>query len=387
MKRKRKTSDVVFQGLEAGLRLFRWVVVILLVLFIFSGITKIEPDSVGLLLRFGELQGASPGEQVRQPGLLLALPYPIDEVRSVPGKDKEEQIIIDEVWKSFDDPISDDKINPVTEGYCLTGDSSVLQAKLAVKYKITDPVAAELWIAKEDREDLLRDVVLAALVQTVAGWTFDDAFNLSQRAADSNGVDAAAADVLAEDVLAEEMLAEDMGEVEDAPAEDGGGKESVGEARLPRIVWRRAQERLDALASRGPSRGCGITISALEFQEKHPPRHVKTEFEAVQNAKIAKQTLLQRAYGLQNREIPKARADRNQMVQDAKAYKDSLIARANADVSEFEQLYKEYQRNPNLIWQRIYQESLEQIFGNVGKRMFVSPGSRVIIGENGDQQP
>ncbi len=382
MKRKRKTSDVVFQGLEAGLRMFRWVVVILLVLFIFSGITKIEPDSVGLLLRFGDLQGVSPGEQVRQPGLLLALPYPIDEVRSVPGKDKEEQIIIDEVWKSFDDPVSEDKINPVTEGYCLTGDNSVLQAKLAVKYKITDPVAAELWIAKQDREDLLRDAVLAALVQTVAGWTFDDAFNLSQRAADSNEVDAAA-----EKVLAEEMLAEDMGEVEDAPPEEGGGEEGVVEARLPRIVWRRAQERLDALASRGPSRGCGITISALEFQEKHPPRHVKTEFEAVQNAKIAKQTLLQRAYGVENREIPQARADRNQMVQDAKAYKDSLIARANADVSEFEQLYAQYRKNPNLIWQRIYQESMEEAFGNVGKRMFVSPGSRVIIGENGDQQP
>ena len=39
---ERRTANVVFQGLEAGLRMFRWVVVILLVLFL-----------VGIPLLFG----------------------------------------------------------------------------------------------------------------------------------------------------------------------------------------------------------------------------------------------------------------------------------------------------------------------------------------------
>ena len=59
-----RTSHVVFHGLESGLKMFRWVAVILLVLFLFSGLQRFEPDSVGLLLRFGKLQGATLGDQV-----------------------------------------------------------------------------------------------------------------------------------------------------------------------------------------------------------------------------------------------------------------------------------------------------------------------------------
>ncbi len=345
MTRKRKTADVVFQGLEAGLRMFRWVVVILLVLFLFSGITKIEPDSVGLLLRFGELQGGSPGEQVRQPGLLLALPFPIDEVKTVAGREKEEEVVIDEVWKELTDTATTDTIDPVLEGYCLTGDHNILQAKLAVKYKVTDPIAFELWIDKKDREALLRDVVLAALGQTVAGWTMDDALRLQRSDPDA---------------------------------------EATTEEQLAQAVWQHAQQRLDALAARGPSRGCGMTISALEFQQTHPPRHVIAEFARVQSAKIAKQTVRQQALAFANREIPGAKANKNSMEQEAKAYKDTLVARANADVSEFEQLYEQYQKNPGLVWQRIYQETIEQVLGNVKKHLFVSPGTRVIIRENGE---
>ena len=75
------------------------------------------------------------------------------------------------------------------------------------------------------------------------------------------------------------------------------------------------------------------------------------------------------------------------MVQEATAYKDALVARANADVSEFQQLYEQYQENPALVWRRIYQETIEYVLGHVKKRLFVSPGTRVILGENGETQP
>jgi regulator of protease activity HflC (stomatin/prohibitin superfamily) len=469
MTRKRKTADVVFQGLEAGLRMFRWVVVILLVLFLFSGITKIEPDSVGLLLRFGKLQGASPGEQVRQPGLLLALPFPIDEVKTVPGKDKEKEVVIDEVWKELGETATTDTIDPVLEGYCLTGDYSIFQAKLAVKYKVTDPVAFELWMDEKDREALLRDVVLAALVQTLATWTMDDAMRLQRVVSKADGSTQlpgegktdlegsgtadpeanggadlegnahsdhggnggtgpegngsagpegnggtgpegngsagpegnggtgperngntgpegdASAVVAASDSTALPEEGSSFLEGEGSP--DLEGTETGTEQRLAQVVWRRAQQRLDALAARGASKGCGMTISALEFQEGHPPRHVIAEFQQVQSAKIGKDILRQQALGFKNREIPDAQAKKNTMIQEANAYKDTLVARANADVSEFQQLYEQYQQSPGLVWQRIYQETIETVLTNVKKHLFVSPGTRVILGENGESQP
>jgi len=347
MTRKRKTADIVFQGLEAGLRMFRWVVVILLVLFLFSGVQKIEPDMVGLLLRFGKLQGATPGQQVRQPGLLLALPFPIDQVIEVAGKEKEGEVVIDEVWKELTDTATTDTIDPVLEGYCLTGDQNILQAKVVVKYRVSDPVAFELWTDEADRKLILRDVVLAALVQTVAGWTFDDAHDLQR------------------------------------PDPRTGG---ATEEKLAQTVWRRAQARLDALAKRGECRGCGMTISALEFKERHPPRHVVAEFRRVQSAQIAKETSRQHAVGFANQEVPNAEAEANRMVQEATAYQDALLSRANAEVSEFKQLYEEYQKSPALVWERIYHETIEYVFENV-KKHFVTPGTKVILGENGEEQP
>jgi membrane protease subunit HflK len=377
---KRKTADVVFQGLEAGLRMFRWVVVILLVLFLVSGITKIEPDSVGLMLRFGELQGASPGERVRQPGLLLALPFPIDEVKTVPGKDKEGEVLIDEVWKEITQDVTTDTIDPVLEGYCLTADQNILQAKIAVKYKVSDPVAFELWMDKNDREALLRDVVLAALVQTVAAWTMDDALRLQR----SPGDDEEGAEL--ETAAAGELETAASGDAEIADTAESDRNQSPKE-RLAQTVWRRAQQRLDALAARGESKGCGMTISALEFEEAHPPRHVVAEFQRVQDAKITKETLRQQAIAFANREVPNAEAKKNNMVQSAKAYKDALLATANADVSEFEQLCEQYWRNPAFEWKRIYQEAIEHVLGNVKRHRFVSPGTQVIIPENGEDRP
>lgn len=352
---KRKATPVVFQGLESGLRMFRWVTVILLVLFLLSGIQRVEPDNVGLLLRFGKLQGASPGEQIKQPGLLMALPFPIDQVLKVPGRDREGDVVIDEVWKELTDVATTDTIDPVLEGYCLTGDQNIVQAKVVVKYKITDPIAFQLRLWSDDSdvdrrkdgagpEALLRDVVLAALAQTVAGWSIDDVFPNQQRPDPEN--------------------------------------EGVMES-LAQTVWRRAQERLDALAAEDGYRGCGMTISALEFQELHPPRHVIADFQRVQSAQINMETLLQQAKGFAASELPKAEADRNRMTKEATAYRETLLASANAEVSEFEQLYAEYKKSPELVWPRIYYDTIKQILDQVGEINFLLPGMRVILQRNG----
>lgn len=117
---RKKATPVVFQGLQAGLRMFRWVVLVLVVWFFLSGFQKVDQSSVGLLLRFGKLT-RSGTTQVREPGAVFALPYPIDQLILVPVK-REEAVEIDEVWKPVTDTGASDKIDPVLEGYCLTGD-------------------------------------------------------------------------------------------------------------------------------------------------------------------------------------------------------------------------------------------------------------------------
>ena len=333
---RNKTSPEVFRGIEAGLRMFRWVVLGLAALFLFSGIQKIEPGNVGLLLRFGRLAGTSPADKVKEPGLLIAMPYPVDRVIQVPVK-QEGEVVVDEVWKGLSEPTIARTIDPMVEGYCLTGDNNVVQPQVAVKYKISDPIAFQLWTA--DPERILHDTVLSALTQTLAGWQVNDALRLQRTAAEGLGTN----------------------------------------ENLARTVWDKAQKRLDAIH-------CGLTISALEFKEMHPPRHVVAEFQRVQSERIAMETAKRDAEGFAAREVPKAQAESNRLVQAALAYENTVKAKAAAECSVFEQLYEEYRKNPALLRQRIYMETLEWVVSHVGKLRFVSPEARVLISDGETKQ-
>ncbi len=326
---KAKTLPTVFQGLQAGLRMFRWVMLLLFVLFWFSGIQEVEPNQVGLLLRFGKLQGAQPAAQVHEPGLLLALPYPIDRVIQVPAK-QEGEVLINEVWKGLEETGARDRIDPLLEGYCLTGDQNIVQAQAVVKYRISDPVPFQL--ATRDPSAILHDVVLAALTQTVAGWTVNDVLRLQRQ-----------------------------------DPRTPGRAEGLADS-----VRNRAQQRLDRL-------DCGLTISALEFKQLHPPRHVMAEFRDVQSAQIDVETKRREAEGFAFRELPQAEAERNQLVQQAAAYQNSLNARAREECSVFEQLFGEYRKHPGLVRNRIYLETVEEVLAKVGKLDFLSPDDRVIL--------
>ncbi len=332
MSSKQKTTPVLFQGLQAGLRMLRWVVLVLVGLFLLSGLRSVDPGFVGLLLRFGKLQGASPREQVKQPGLVFGLPEPIDELVSVPGRDKEGEVLIEEVWKEIDDLATTDEIDPVLEGYCLTGDQNIVQAKIVAKYRIVDPVRFRLRVEQPD--GILHDCVLAALTQTVSSWDVDDVLRLQR----STG---------------------------DAP----GAAES-----LPVSVRHEAQQRLDAI-------DCGIEITDLEFKEIHPPRHVVAEFRDVQNARIEMETQKREAEGFVSGKIPEAQGKSNTTVKEALAHESVLKAEAQSELSVFEQIYSEYQKNPEIVRQRILLETMEHIIQSVGKLRFASPEARVIVSQ------
>jgi len=324
-------TPIVFEGLRAGLRMFRWVMLLLFLLFWLSGIQEVGPDQVGLLLRFGRLHGGAAADQVHEPGLLLALPYPIDQVIQVPAK-QEGEVTIHEVWKDIEGAPTADRIDPLLEGYCLTGDQNIVQAQIVVKYRISDPVAFRLRTA--DPPAILHDIVLASLTQIISGWTVNDVLRL-QRTAMSG------ADTL-----------------------EG----------LAAFVRSRAQQRLDRL-------DCGMTISAMEFKQLQPPRHVIAAFRDVQSAQIDVETKKREAEGFAAREEPKAQAERNSLIQEAAAYQNTLKARATEELSVFEQLYTEYQKNPGLVRSRIYLETLEQVLASVGKVDLVAPEDRVILDE------
>jgi membrane protease subunit HflK len=52
------------------------------------------------------------------------------------------------------------------------------------------------------------------------------------------------------------------------------------------------------------------------------------------------------------------------LIEDAKAYRARVVAKAKADVAQFNALYSEYAKNPDIIKEKIYTESMKEFISN-----------------------
>ena len=144
------SAPAILDAMRSSIRILAFGMLGLILLYLGSGITVIGPNEVGLVLRFGKLLS-----QPHPPGLLFALPPPIDEVVRVPVKSLQEVSL--DLWAAPRDDNPQGSLSPVKQPYTLTGDVNIIQARFVVRYQISDP--AEYLLAAKDRE-ALRDAIL-----------------------------------------------------------------------------------------------------------------------------------------------------------------------------------------------------------------------------------
>lgn len=157
-----KDSQRFIAIINTAIRYCKWLIVILVALICCSGIRVVNNHEVAVVLRFGRLVGDTREEQVKEPGLLLAFPYVIDEVIKVPvGKVHEVSITThaasaDPTYAEIEDT-----------GYVITGDENIIHIDATLKYQISDPVEYALYNSDPEteingvvsgRDDLLRGV-------------------------------------------------------------------------------------------------------------------------------------------------------------------------------------------------------------------------------------
>ena len=159
---KKKT---LFADILATVTKYFLILVILVVAGVFvSGIRVVETGNAAVILRFGKLVGDTREEQVREPGLLFAFPYIIDEVITIPVGSVMEQT----VTTHYTDPQDG---NTAFDGYVLTGDQSVAVVAASVKYVISDPVAYALHV--KDISSTINVVVSSAMLGEAARLDVD----------------------------------------------------------------------------------------------------------------------------------------------------------------------------------------------------------------------
>lgn len=259
----------------------------------------------------------TPLERVREPGLQVVFPWPVDRVHLV---DTQRVLAMDIGHESSEEAEEDGEDESILwanqhadeEYTLLLGDGrDLISADGVLLFQITDPVA--YLYTEQNPEDVLRAIAYRALMHETAHRTLDEA--------------------LSENLI---LLAE--------------------------AVTARIQN--DA-AEFVPS----ITPISFSFRALHPPVAVAEAYQSVVSAQIDRQTRIIRAKSYRRARIPTARAEKNTTKHEASADAVLRLAEAKGEAYAFEGLYSTVYSDIGLYRFRRTQESLEQQLK--GKKMFI----------------
>lgn len=113
--------------------------------------------------------------------------------------------------------------------------------------------------------------------------------------------------------------------------------------------------------------GAGIEVRQVNITEVHPPRDVKEAFDDVVKAREDHKTYINEANQYAKSVLPEAEGKVLKIIQEAEAYKDATIAKAQGQAERFDLLRKQYELAPEVTRQRLYLETMESVLGDTAK--------------------
>ncbi|HHY81369.1 MAG TPA: FtsH protease activity modulator HflK [Clostridiales bacterium] len=121
----------------------------------------------------------------------------------------------------------------------------------------------------------------------------------------------------------------------------------------------------------------GIEIIEVKTQNTSLLDSVDTAYREIEKANQYRNSKIEESQKYKNTVVPKAEAEATQLIEQAKAYKARVIAQAKAGVAEFLALYAEYKKNPDIIREKIYTESMQEFIANNNVIIDTTSGSNM----------
>jgi modulator of FtsH protease HflK len=269
-----------------------------------SGFFRVEPDELGVVLRFGQV--------VRevQPGLNYHLPYPI-EAALTPKALRINKIDIGmrETDTSRRGGIGTREVPE--ESLMLTGDENIVDVDFAVLWKVKPNGVGDYLFNIQNPEGTVKAV-------------------------------------------AESAMREVIGRADIQPILTGARQTT--EAAVQELM----QKTLDHY-------GAGILVTQVQLQKVDPPKQVIDAFRDVQAARIDLDRSVNEGQTYANRVVPQARGNVAKIVQAAEAYKSQTVAQATGQTSRFLKIYAQYKKAPEVTRERMYLETMERVLGSSNK--------------------
>jgi len=113
----------------------------------------------------------------------------------------------------------------------------------------------------------------------------------------------------------------------------------------------------------------GVLVSSVTLQSTQPPEQVQAAFDDAVKAGQDRERQKNEGQAYANDVIPRARGTASRLLQEAEGYKQSVIANAEGEASRFKQILVEYNKAPEVMRNRMYIETVQQVMSNTSKVM------------------
>jgi membrane protease subunit HflK len=113
----------------------------------------------------------------------------------------------------------------------------------------------------------------------------------------------------------------------------------------------------------------GVQITNVTMQGVQPPEQVQGAFDDAVKAGQDRERLKNEGEAYANDVVPKARGAAFRLLEEAQAYRSLVTENAVGNASRFQQVLTEYQKAPGVTRDRMYLETMQQVFTSASKVM------------------
>ncbi len=148
-------------------------------------------------------------------------------------------------------------------------------------------------------------------------------------------------------------------------------REVVGHRKMDSVLYESRQQIADEVRVRMQEMldryDTGIMVTAVAIQNAQPPEQVQAAFIDAVQAGQDRQRQINEGQAYANDVVPRARGTASRLIQEAEGYRTKTVETAQGDAARFRQVLGEYVKAPAVTRQRLYLDTMQQIFASTTK--------------------
>jgi membrane protease subunit HflK len=111
----------------------------------------------------------------------------------------------------------------------------------------------------------------------------------------------------------------------------------------------------------------GIFVTSVTVQNVQPPEQVQAAFDDAVKAGQDQERLKSEGQAYANDIVPRAKGTAARLIEEAEGYKARVSATAEGDAMRFKQILVEYAKAPQVTRDRMYVDTMREVYTNVSK--------------------